>query len=176
MGDFYSGGFGNYLGNTNQQFGGASLLGGQGGGQSSGGMDWMKLLGGGGNPLATLGLTFGPPLLSALGSLFGGKSQSQKNSQNVFNLASGMRGKQVFDPNAIFGKLQQGLQPTFAADAEAVSKRLGLSSGVAQGELAGRRHSMLSELFGKIQMESLQAQSQRDLQLLQIMLGASAGS
>lgn len=148
-----------------------------------GGAGGMGFAGGGGDSIwgdlglgGTLGLAFGPGILNALGSLFGGASQSQKSSRNVFNMARGQMGKKVFDPNAIFGNLQQGLAPQFNLDALNVSKRLGLSSGVAQGELAQNRQSMLSQLFGNIQMQSLQAQSQRDMELMRIMMGAAQTS
>lgn len=129
------------------------------------------------SPLGGAGLlNFGGSLLGGLGSLIGGPSQSQKRSREVFGLAKSAYGQPAFNPQTIFQNLQYGLEPQFQEQAQGLSKRLGLSSPLAQAGLAKQRQSSLANLFGQIQMQSLAQQNQRDLQLLQLMLSAGQTS
>ena len=121
-------------------------------------------------------ITTGGQLLGGLGGLIGGPSKSQRMSRNIFDIASEERNKQPFNPQTIFQNLQYGLEPQFQEQAQGLSKRLGLSSPLAQAGLAKQRQSAMAQLFGQIQMQSLAQQSQRDLQLLNLMLSSAQSS
>jgi len=135
----------------------------------------MGMLGGGGGlfglgDLATGGLfSFGSGLLGGLGSLFGGKSDSEKRADKVFSLAQNRLGQDVLNPDQYLADYMRTMAPKFNMQGETMNRRLGLDSGVAQGELA---HMMDSELAGFLlnaKMQNDQLKSQRDDSLMNLM-------
>lgn len=145
------------------------------GGQQQGGNFLSSLLGGAGgavapfNPLLGAGISFGSSLLSGLGGLLSGPSTSQKNARRVSGLIQNQLGQSVLDPDQVFGQIQSSLAPQFNRQAEGVNRRLGLDSGVAQGELARFQQSTLSGILAQLNQFNAQATSNRDVSLLQLL-------
>jgi len=158
----------------------ASLFpgGGLGSGGSQGGFGGLGLGGSfalsGGNPLLAAGIFGGGQLLSGLGSLIGGPSRSQKLSRNLFSSAQGQLGQQVFNPFSFLGNIQAAMRPQLQRQAQGLSNRLGISSPLAQAGLAQLNSSTFADILNKLQLQSVQLQTQRDIALRRIMLGAAA--
>jgi len=151
-----------------------------GGGQSSGG---GQQSGGGGNWLSNMNpllgsslLNMGGSLLGGLAGLFRGPSQSQKSSRQVFNLAQNRLGQSVMDPQQYLAQYMRSLAPKFNQQAEGVSKRLGLDSGVAQGEMMRFQQPMLSGLLADLNKFNAQMSTQRDMDLFNIMSQSAQNS
>ncbi len=121
------------------------------------------LLGSGGNPLLAAGLTFGPPLLNAFGSLIGGASRSQKANRGLFDeFTQESQGTPDFlNQNQVFGDLQAAQRPQLQAQAQSLSNRLGISSPLAQAGIAQNNIStsagiraQLAQLFARLQVQN----------------------
>lgn len=183
-----SGGFGENVvfGRGNQPKTG--LGGSQFGGNLFGGADsanaLQKLLsqfGGGGGlfglgDAATGGLfTAGSALLGGIGGLLGGKSEEEKRTEKVFNLAQNRLGQDVFDPQQLVAEFERANFDRNNLMAENINRTLGLDTGVGQGALANQRQSQLAQfvLDAKVQNDVLK--SRNDNMLLQLMAGLSRG-
>lgn len=165
-----------------QQFGGFQSPGGNfgfGGGQQQGGFDLSSLLGqlpGAMNPFAAVGAQLGGNLLSGLGSLLRGPTESQKRSRAVGNLAQNRLGQSVLDPSQFMAQYQQSLAPQFNRQAEGINRRLGLDSGLAQQSLARGQQSTLAGILARLTQFNAQATAQQDLGLLNLQLRAARSS
>ena len=170
-------GFGNYLGGGGQSNDAIMQLlkmlggGGQGGGLNFGSTDALSLLGG---PTG-IGLNIGGRVLEGIGGLIGGKSDAEKRSEKVFNLAENRLGQNVIDPSQYLAEYMRSMAPQFNRDAAGVSARLGLDSGLAQQELASGRQSQISDFFFKGKMLNDQLKAQQDNMLMSLMAQLSRG-
>jgi len=149
-----------------------------GGGGSSGGTDFksfMDMLTNnkglfGLGDLATGGLMgFGSSLLGGLGGLLAGKSDAEKRSEKTFNLAQNRLGQDVLQPEQYLAEYMRAAAPKFNAQAEGINRRLGLDSGVAQGEMAHSMQSDIASFMLNAKMQNDQMKSQRDNMLLSLM-------
>jgi len=156
-----------------------SLSGGSmGGGGSSGGIDiksFMDMLSNnkglfGLGDLATGGLLgMGSSLLVVLGGLLACKSDGEKRTEKTFNLAENRLGQDVLQPEQYLAEYMRAAAPKFNAQAEGINRRLGLDSGVAQGEMAHSMQSDLASFMLNAKMQNDQMKSQRDNMLLSLM-------
>lgn len=135
----------------------------------------LKALGGGGG-LAGLGLTgpgallgLGGGVASGLAGLLRGKSSSQKSARKTFNLAQNRLGQNVIQPEQYLADFTRAMLPSWNKESAAITKRLGLDSGVAQGALAESRQSSIAEFMFKAKMMNDQLKSQSDNALLALM-------
>lgn len=119
--------------------------------------------------------TFGPPLLKAFGGLLRGESWESKNKKKVFGLMQNRLGQSVLDPMQYMAEMQRAIAPRLNKQGEAINKRLGLDSGVAQGELAFQSSFPLMEFFAQAKMQDAQMRTQRDMSLLQSMAALTQG-
>jgi len=142
----------------------------QGGGSSGGGL--MGLLGGLGGSTGfwpAMGLQAGGNLLGGLAGLFRGKSDSQKSSQSVFNLAQNRLGQSVLDPKQYLAEYMRSMVPTFNRDAGMASQRLGLDSGAAWGEMMRNQQAVKSGGLADIMKFNSAATMGQDMNLLRLM-------
>ena len=95
--------------------------------------------------------------------------------QKVFGLAQNRLGQSVLDPSQFLAQYMQSLAPQFSQQAESINRRLGLDSGVAQGELARGQQSTLSGILADLTRFNAQATANQDLGLLNLMT-RSAGA
>ena len=138
--------------------------------------------------VATGGLfTAGGSLLGGLAGLFRGKSdleqlqedmlrqqmaaagQGSRMRQSAFNLAQNRLGQSVLEPEQYLADYMRSLTPTFNRQAEAVNKRLGLDSGVAQGELARSREFKIADWFWQMKAEGDRLRAVQDNSLIALM-------
>lgn len=120
------------------------------------------------NPLLNAGLSFGGSLLSGLGNaLF--PSWESKQKKKVFSMAQNRLGQNVLSPEQYLADYQRALAPRFNQQAEAMNRRLGLDSGVAQGELGFQMQFPLAQFMFEAKQQNDMLKAQRDSQLLQLM-------
>lgn len=141
---------------------------GSGGGTSSI-MSLLAGLGGSTGFWPAMGLSAGGSLLGGLAGLFRGKSDSQKRSQQVFNLAQNRLGQSVLEPQQYLAEYLRSMVPMFNRDAGMVSKRLGLDSGAAWGEILRNQQSAKSGALADVMKFNANAMTARDTNLLQLM-------
>ena len=120
--------------------------------------------------VATSGLLgFGGSLLGGLAGLVKGPSQAQKSAREVFNLAQNRMGQSVIDPDQYLADFMRMMGPRWNAEASAMDRRLGLDSGIAQGELARSRQSGISQFMLNAKKEADILKMQRDQSLMALM-------
>ena len=120
------------------------------------------------NPLAAFGISAGSSLLSGLGSaLF--PSWGTKKKKEVFSMAQNRLGQNVLNPEQYLADYQRALAPRFNQQADAMNRRLGLDSGVAQGELGFQMQFPLAQFMFEAKQQNDMLKSQRDSQLMQLM-------
>ena len=108
----------------------------------------------GGNPYLAAGLAFGAPLLKGLGGLIGGPSQSQKANRSLFGRFQGQLSgppPDFLNINKVFADFQLGLRPQIEAQAQGLSKSLGISSPLAKAGLAQSTISSFAQIRGQLQ-------------------------
>lgn len=139
--------------------------------------------GGGGNWLTNMNPLIGSSLLQTGGSLLGGlaglfrgPTQAQKSARSVFSLAQNRLGQSVLDPQQYLAQYMQSLAPKFNRQAEGVGKRLGLDSGVAQGEMMRFQQPMQAGILADLNIQNAQLSAQRDMSLLATMMHAAQAS
>lgn len=160
--------------------GGQGSNAGFGGGGGTDFNDLLKLLGQsqGGKSQGLFGLgdvgtgglfSAGGALFGGLADLLGGKSDAEKRSTETFDLARNRLGQSPFDPDQYLAELQRSLGPQFNQQAEGINRRLGLDSGVAQGELARGQQSTLSSFLLQARQRADEATFRNDQFLLSLM-------
>lgn len=127
------------------------------------------------NPWLGAAIGFGVPLLQGLAGLVQGESWQSKNKKQVFKLMQNRLGQSVLDPSQYMNDMQRAMAPKLNRQGEAINKRLGLDSGVAQGELAYQASFPLMEYFAQAKMMDAQMRTQRDMALLQSMASLTQG-
>ena len=144
------------------------------GGGSGGGFGML----GGMNPYLAAGLAFGGPLLQGIGSLIGGPSRSQKANRGLLSRFQGQLGQpppDFLNINKVFQDLQLGLRPQIEAQAQGLSKRLGISSPLARAGLAQSTLSSFANIRGGLQQQLAQLQLQNMMSLRSGALQAAQG-
>ena len=120
--------------------------------------------------IATGGLfSAGSSLLGGLGGLLGGKSDSEKRGDEVYNLAKNRMGQSVLDPDQYLADYKRSMLPEWNRSGEAINRRLGLDSGAAQSDLAYRRQSDEGGFLLNMKAKADQLKNQNDNMLLQLM-------
>jgi len=147
--------------------------------QSTGGSsldNLMKLLsmGGSGFNPTDMAVGFGGQLLGGLGNLLRGRTDAQKNSKKVFDLAQNRLGQSVIEPEQFLAEYMRSMLPDWNNSAQALEKRLGLDSGVASGGLAMGRESDIAKFMLNAKLQDAQLKSRSDNMLLSLM-GQMAG-
>ena len=145
-----------------QQSGGGGGFGGAFGGIGS------SLALSGGNPLLAAGLFAGGQLLGGLGGLIGGPSRSQKANRSLFGRFQGQLNApppDFLNINKVFGDLRLGLRPQIEAQAQGLSKSLGITSPLAKAGLAQSTISSFAQIRGQLQQQLAQLQLQDMLSL-----------
>ena len=97
------------------------------------------------NPWVMAGLAIGPELMKGLSSLFAGETPGEKRASETYALAQRKMGKNYYNPDAEVGTFEAANAPRFNKMAEGINNRLGLDSGVAQGELAYQRQGQYAD-------------------------------
>lgn len=135
---------------------------------------YLKLLGGGGNPLTGAAISAGEALLGQLASLLGGPSAGEKRKRETYGMAKGGLNKNMLDPQGMVQDVFNMMRPEMNRKAGDVNKRLGLDAGVAQGEMMNMfTENAQNQLFGLKLKQAEMNMNNRNM-LLSIM--ASLGS
>lgn len=94
------------------------------------------------NPLLNAGLSAGSALFGGIVGLLGGDSEQEKairerrtRGKEVYNLMKNRLSQSGNEPQQYFAQFMRATQEDRAREAEGVNQRLGLDSGVAQGEM-----------------------------------------
>ena len=116
-----------------------------------------------------VGLQAGGALFGGLADLFAGKSDAQKQAQSVSNLAENRLGQSVLDPDQYMAEYMRSMLPQFNQQANAVSTRLGLDSGAAQGEMMRYQMPIQAGAHADISKFNAQATAGQDQFLMQLM-------
>ena len=127
----------------------------------------------GGNPLLAAGIFGGSQLLSGLGSLFGGPSQSQKFGKQLFGQFGSQIGQQAFDPQQFLQNIRVGLRPQNEAIAQRLSRSVGIGSPLAQAGIAQLQAPLFAQLMNQLQLSEAQLRTRRDLGFGRLQLGAA---
>jgi len=120
------------------------------------------------NPYLAAASAVGGPLLQGFGRLIGGPSGAQRRSRALFNQFQGQLNApppDFLNINRVFQDLQLGLRPEFSRQAQGLSRRLGISSPLAQAGLAQLRSSSLANVRGGLQQQLAQLQLQNLMSL-----------
>lgn len=158
--------------------------------------DWMSMLGGIGGSnnslaelLSLLGnnkglfglgdvatgglLSMGSTALGGIASLLGGKSDSQKSAQNVYNLAKNRIGQNVLDPSQYMADYQRASRDRNQAIGSRLDKQFGLDSGVGASSMAYQMEAPLAEFFLNMKTQNDKLKAQNDNALMAIMAQVS---
>ena len=174
-----------YNSNAQRDFYGGGNQGMYGSGGSSSNDALSKLLAqfGGGGGLFGLGDLASGGLLSAGGALFGGiagllggKSDAEKRSEKVFNLAQNRMGQDVLHPEQYMADYRRATAGENNRQAERINQRLGLDSGAAQTDIAFRQQDSLAQFMLNSKMQADILKSKKDDMLLALMGGLSGGN
>ena len=145
----------------------------QGGGLGQLGSFGSSLALSGGNPLLAAGIFGGSQLLSGLGSLFGGPSQSQKFGKQLFGQFGSQIGQQAFNPQDFLQNIRTGLRPQNEAIAQRLSRSVGIQSPLAQAGIAQQQAPLFAQLMNQLQLANVKFGIQRDLGFGRLQLGAA---
>lgn len=116
-----------------------------------------------------MALSFGGELFKGLSRLIGGKSDAEKRSEKVFNLAQSRLGQPVIKPETYLPYAQRAMAPRMQKLAQIINKRGMLDTGVGQGELASAQITGLSEFLLNLRQQADILKSQKENFLLSIM-------
>ncbi len=94
------------------------------------------------NPLLNAGLSFGTSMLGGLAGLFAGDTEEEKllkdqrkRGTEIYSLLKNRYAQTGNEPEQYLAQFMRATQEQRAREAEGVNTRLGLDSGVAQGEM-----------------------------------------
>ena len=154
----------------------------QSGGQFGGGLNIASLLAsiGGGGPgfLAQLGLKTAPALLGGIASLFRGKTFNEKQREQLIRQLQRRRNRPVIsqrDISNLIPQIQQTLSPALNRIAGRAAQRVGLGSGVGQGELARANLAGISQPVAQLSAQAPQINAQNQLAIEQLIAQLTAG-
>lgn len=137
---------------------------------------YLQAMGGMGPGLPMqLASAFGGPLLGAIGSLFQGESWGDKNAKKVSSMAENRLGQNVLDPQQYMSQYMRAMAPQLNQQGERIGQRLGLDSGVAQGEMAFQQQAPMAQFLLETGRLNDQLKAQRDTSLLSLMGSLSGG-
>lgn len=156
----------NYLGKTSTGFY-----------SGGGGMDLGGLLGmlKGPNPLVQAGLMAGGELLSGISGLLKGESWGSKKAKEIYNMAQNRIGQSVIHPDQYLADYMRSQAPRWNQDNEAISRRLNLDSGVAQGERMAMMEPGIASFMLNAKQQADVMKSQNDNMLMNLMAQLSRG-
>ena len=137
--------------------------------QGSGLEQLLAQLGGGPNPWAMAGAQGAGMLFGGIADLLRGESPGEKRSKETFGLLKNRLGQDVLQPEQYLADYMRSLAPQFNRQAEGVNKRLGLDSGVAQGQMAANQQSTISSFMFNAKMRNDELKSRNDSLLMSIM-------
>ena len=137
-------------------------------------MSMMQALGGKGlfglGDMATGGLFgFAGNLLGGLGGLLGGKSDAEKRADQVYSMAKNRIGQNVLNPDQYLADYLRAAAPRMNMQAQGMERRLGLDSGVAQGEMAYNMEAPLAQFMLQAKQQNDMLKNQNDNNLMSIM-------
>ena len=121
-------------------------------------------------PWATAGLQFGGNLLS---SLFGGGGPS-KQYKEVYNMLMGRQGQPLITDqqvNSVIPSMNAGLAPYRNQMANNMSRRVGLDSGAAWGEMMRGGNAQLQGLFGQLKTNQMNTNANYQQDLMRMLTG-----
>lgn len=154
----------------------------QTGGQFGGGLDIASLLAsiGGGGPgfLAQAGLKTLPALFGGIASLFRGKSFNEKQREQLVRQLQRRRNRPVISQQQIgnlIPQIEQTLSPALNRIAGRAAQRVGLGSGVGQGELARANLAGISQPVAQLSAQAPQINAQNQLAIEQLIAQLTGG-
>ena len=108
-------------------------------------------------------------LLGGLGGLLKGKSEGEKARESLRKLIQNRMGQKAIDPQQFYGGVMKQLAPRIKRRGEIIEKRLGLDTGVAQGELFGQFFEDVQSKMFDLQQWAAQINAQQEMQRLQML-------
>lgn len=167
--------------NTPQATVGQGDMGQMGMGQMGGGLDIASLLasfsGGPQSFLAQAGLKTLPALFGGIASLFQGKTFNEKQREALIRSLQRRRNRPVISQQQIgnlIPQIQQTLSPALNRIAGRAAQRVGLGSGVGQGELARANLAGISQPVAQLSAQAPQINAQNQLQIEQLIAQLTA--
>jgi len=126
------------------------------------------------NPLAIMGAQAGGSLLGGIGSLLVGDSWGEKKLKGLYGYLDALKGQPAISMgklNMLQPQLQQGMGDYANQLSQGASRKYGLDSGAATGEIQHLASSRLAELMAQLRWQAMQMNAQRPLDIAQMQAG-----
>ena len=138
--------------------------------------DWMQMMGmfKGINPLVSMGAQAGGSLLSGIGGLLAGDSWGEKKLKGLYQYLDSLKSQPAISMgrvNALQPQFMQGMGDYANQLSVGASRRYGLDSGAATGEIQHLASARLAELMAQLRWQAMNMNAQRPLDIAQMQAG-----
>ena len=149
-------------------------------GFTDGGTDWEKLFSmmKGPNPLVMAGINAGSGILGGLADLIGGESWGEKQGKRLYRQLESMKGQPMISPsvmNMLQPKMQSGMTDYVNQLGIGASRKSGLESGQATGEILRGAAPQMNQQLANILWQIIQQNAQAPLEISRLQAGIASG-